>query len=128
MGYEERGVSVTARKNLSRGERGLHLVLSPRWGASAESSDAIWGGNAFESGVFGSEGEGFAFNAELGYSIWSSRLGQVAHWFGEVGHEQRDSWQVRLGQKFEWQRSEAGEFNVEVYGEYSAGGEESDFG
>ena len=127
-GYEERGVSVMVRKNLSRGERGLHLALSPRWGAPAESSDAIWGGSAFESGRLGATDEGFAFNAELGYSAWSPRLGQVAHWFGEAGYEQQDSWQARLGRRFAWRRSEAGELDIEVFGKHNAGGEEAGSG
>lgn len=127
-GYEERGVSVMVRKNLGWGERGLHLALSPRCGASAESSDAIWGGSAFESGSLGATDEGFAFNAELGYSAWSPRLGQVAHWFGEAGYEQRDSWQARLGRRFAWRRSEAGELDIEVFGKHNAGGEEAGSG
>ena len=127
-GYEERGVSVMVRKNLGWGERGLHLALSPRWGASAESSDAIWGGSAFESGSLGATDEGFAFNAELGYSAWSPRLGQVVHWFGEAGYEQRDSWQARLGRRFTWRRSEAGELDIEVFGKHNAGGEEAGSG
>ena len=115
-GYDEFGVSATAQFEPAADGRGLHLLLSPRWGALREGESALWGQEALPS-ARQPEQPGWMLHAEAGYGQWSSALGGVATWFGELEHgvgQQR----LRLGTRLASERAATEALSLEIFSEW----------
>ena len=108
----ERGLSATVRLDPEAGGRGLSLSLTPRWGASAAGSGALWREEA--PGASGASEDG-ALDARLGYGFaLAPEAGGVLTPFAEAGLAGGDDRRLRLGTRFEARR---GALALELAGE-----------
>ena len=68
VGVQERGLSLTARLNPAADGQGLHLALTPRWGARTGGAEALWRDEMPQ--LTGSAGaETASFDASIGYGF-----------------------------------------------------------
>ncbi len=102
-GARERGASATVRLDPEAGGRGLSLALTPRWGAPAAGSGALWREEAPEAS--GASGGG-ALDARLGYGFaLAPGAGGLLTPFAEAGLAGGDDGpRLRLGTRFEARR------------------------
>ena len=100
-GVRERGLSAALRFDPEAGGRGLSLTLTPRWGASAGGSGALWREDAPQvSGA--SEDNAGALDARLGYGFaLAPEAGGLLTPFAEAGLSGDDDRRLRLGTRFE---------------------------
>ena len=71
-GYRERGGAVTLSVGDGARQPGLTLSLSPRWGAQATASDALWQDHLFQQGTAGDPGgrrDERALDARVDYGL-----------------------------------------------------------
>ena len=111
-GVRERGLSATVRLDPEAGGRGLSLSLTPRWGAPADGSGALWREEA--PGASGASEDG-ALDARLGYGFaLAPEAGGVLTPFAEAGTAGADDRRLRLGTRFE---ARGGALALELAGE-----------
>ncbi len=120
--YEERGVSVTLKKNPDADGRGLSLMLSPRWGAPTDSSSTMWEENAADLADRSAPNESAAMGVEVGYGMWSPWLRRPIEWFGKAEHSS-DLSKMRLGVRFGRETGAMAQWRADVFGEHAASNE-----
>ena len=99
-GVRERGLSAAVRLDPEAGGRGLSLALTPRWGASAAGSGALWREEVPR--VSGTSEDAGALDARLGYGFaLAPEAGGVLTPFAEAGLAGADDRRLRLGTRFE---------------------------
>ena len=119
--YEEHGMSLAVKKEWGKDQRGLYLLLVPRWGAPTESSEAVWGGGAFEMQELMAQTAAFMLSAEIGYGAFLPLIGRQVAWFGEVECGSGDRWRMRAGARLGMPQAQIPSFGVEVFGAYESG-------
>ena len=113
-GVRERGASATVRLDPEAGGRGLSLALTPRWGAAAAGSGALWREDAPQASGASQDNAG-ALDARLGYGFaLAPKAGGVLTPFAEAGLAGGDDRRLRLGTRLEARR---GAVALELAGE-----------
>ena len=109
--YQERGAAVTVSVGEGARRPGLTVSLSPRWGASATASEALWQEHVYRARATGTAGDGRAVDARAAYGL---RLpaGQLLTPFWVYGQSE---FHRRLAVGVEWSSLEA--LGVELAGE-----------
>ena len=111
-GVRERGLSAALRFDPEAGGRGLSLSLTPRWGAQAGGTGALWRDEA--PGASGASEDG-ALDARLGYGFaLAPGAGGVLTPFAEAGTAGGGDRRLRLGTRFE---ARGGALALELAGE-----------
>ena len=89
-GYREHGAAVTLSVGEGARQPGLTLSLSPRWGAPATASDALWRDHLFHQRAAGTPGAGHeerALDTRVGYGLQLGSGGLLTP-FGLYGQSQ----------------------------------------
>ena len=116
-GYRERGGAVTLSVGDGARQPGLTLSLSPRWGAQATASDALWQDQLFQQGTAGDPGgrrDDRALDARVDYGLPLPAGGLLTPFgiYGQTPYGRRLQVGLRL--------SRLGPVGLEVSGERAA--------
>ena len=115
-GHRAHGASVAARLTADSDGRGLSAELSPRWGAPATGGDVLWQ-DYLPAAAGGAAEQPASLDGRVGYGVALAETGGVLTPFAEVGLSDGAAQRLRVGARFNLDRTAGKGLAVELSGE-----------